>query len=88
MGERQRVPTRVYMSSNVDVIFAYRIRPHSISADYNNALDKEVEVVETVLGSYVSTPGIEIRYNQSTRTFAQSLEYVLVQLTFTVIHTP
>ena len=88
MDERQRVPTRVYMSSNVDVIFAYRIRPHSISADYNNALDKEVEVVETVLGSYVSTPGIEIRYNQSTRTFAQSLEYVIVQLTFTVIHTP
>ena len=88
MDERQRVPTRVYMSSNVNVIFAYRIRPHSISADYNNALDKEVEVIEILLGSYVSTPGIEIRYNQSTRTFAQSLEYVLVELTFTVIHTP
>jgi len=88
MDERQRVPTRVFMSSSVNVIFAYRIRPHSISTDYNNALDKEVEVIETLLGSYVSTPAIEIRYNQSTRTFAQSLEYVIVQLTFTVIHTP
>ena len=88
MDERQRVPTRVYMSSNVSVIFAYRIRPHSISTDYNNALDKEVEVIETILGSYVSTPGIEIRYNQSTRTFAQSLEYVIVEQTYTVIHTP
>ena len=88
MDERQRVPTRVFMSSNVNVIFAYRIRPHSISEDYNNALDKEVEVIETILGSYVSTPGIEIRYNQSTRTFAQSLEYVIDEQTYTVIHTP
>ena len=88
MAERQRVPNRVFMSSNVNVIFAYRIRPHSISDDYNNAMDKEISVIETILGSYASTPGIEIRYNQSTRTFAQSLEYVLVETSFTVIHTP
>lgn len=88
MDERQRVPTRVYMSSNVNVIFAFRIRPHSVSADYNNAMDKEITVIETILGSYASTPGIEIRYNQSTRTFAQSLEYVLIETNYTVVHTP
>ena len=88
MEERQRIANRVYMSSNVNVIFAFRIRPHSISADYNNAMDKEITVIETILGSYVSTPGIEIRYNQSTRTFAQSLEYVLIETNYTVTHTP
>jgi hypothetical protein len=88
MDERQRVPTRVFMSSNVNVIFAFRIRPHSVSADYNNAMDKEITVIETILGSYASTPGIEIRYNQSIRTFAQSLEYVLIETNYTVVHTP
>lgn len=88
MDERQRVQTRIFMSTNVSIIFAHRIRPHSISDDYNNAMDKEITVIQTVLGSYVSTPGIEIRYNQSTRTFAQSLEYAIVQLDFTAIHTP
>lgn len=88
MDERQRVPTRIFMASNVSLIFAYRIRPHSVSTDYNLAMDQEVAVIETVLGSYAATPGIEIRYDQSTRTFAQSLEYVLINLTFTTIHTP
>ena len=88
MDERQRIKNQVCMSSNVNVIFAFRIRPHSISEDYNNAMDKEITVIETILGSYASTPGIEIRYNQSTRTFAQSLEYVLVETNYTVTHTP
>ena len=88
MDERQRITNQVFMSSNVNVIFAFRIRPHSISEDYNNAMDKEITVIETILGSYASTPGIEIRYNQSTRTFAQSLEYVLVETNYTVTHTP
>ena len=88
MDERQRIKNQVFMSSNVNVIFAFRIRPHSISEDYNNAMDKEITVIETILGSYASTPGIEIRYNQSTRTFAQSLEYVLVETNYTVTHTP
>ena len=88
MDERQRIKNQVFMSSNVNVIFAFRIRPHSISEYYNNAMDKEITVIETILGSYASTPGIEIRYNQSTRTFAQSLEYVLVETNYTVTHTP
>ena len=88
MDERQHIKNQVFMSSNVNVIFAFRIRPHSISEDYNNAMDKEITVIETILGSYASTPGIEIRYNQSTRTFAQSLEYVLVETNYTVTHTP
>ena len=88
MDERQRIKNQVFMSSNVNVIFAFRIRPHSISEDYNNAMDKEITVIETILGSYASTPSIEIRYNQSTRTFAQSLEYVLVETNYTVTHTP
>lgn len=86
--ERQRLPTRVLMSSTIDVIFSFRIRPHSISADYNNAMDKEITVIEALLGSYASTPGIEIRYNTSRRTFAQSLEYVLIETNYTVTHTP
>lgn len=88
MDERQRITNQVFMSSNVNVIFSFRIRPHSISEDYNNAMDKEIIVIETILGSYASTPGIEIRYNQSTRTFAQSLEYVLIETNYTVTHTP
>ena len=86
--ERQRVPSRVFMSTNASVIFAYRIRPHSISTDYNLAMDKEVEVITAILGSYVATAGIELRYNQSTRRFAQSLEYALIQIDLNILHTP
>jgi len=83
-GERQRVYNRVFMETRASIIFAYRLRPHSISIDYNNALDKEVEVIEKILSSV----GIEIRYNQSTRNFADSLEYALIQTEYTVLHTP
>lgn len=88
IDERQRVATRIYMSTNVSVIFAYRLRPHSISIDYNNAMSKEIEVIEKILGAYDVSLGMEIRYNQSSRTFADSLEYAIIQLDFTAYHTP
>ena len=86
--ERQRVPSRIFMSTSATMIFAYRIRPHSISIDYNLAMDKEIDVITTILGSYVSTPGVEVRYNQSTRTFAGSLEYAIIKIDLNILHTP
>lgn len=81
-GERQR--NILFIETRASIIFAYRLRPHSISIDYNNAMDKEIEVIQKI----ISTPGIEIRYNQSTRNFADSLEYALIQTDYTVLHTP
>lgn len=88
LNERQRVNTRIFMQTTIALVFAYRIRPHSISADYNNAMDAEINLIQTILGTYETPSGMEIRYNQSTRAFADSLEYVIINLEFLAIHTP
>ena len=87
-NERQR-GTRHYLETDIQIVFAHRIRPHSVTEDYNNALDTEKTVIDAVLGSYSDIqPGTELRYNRSTRVIANSIEYTIITIELTAYHTP
>jgi hypothetical protein len=87
-GERMRGAAAIYISSTARVIFAYRLRPKDIITDYDNCLDVEQNVIKAVLGSYSGIQsGIQVRYNRSTRDVPDSMEYMIVTLEFTVLHT-
>ena len=86
--ERQR-GTRHFLETDIQIVFAHRIRPHSVTEDYNNALDTEKTVIDAVLGSYSDIQkGTEIRYVRSTRTIADSIEYTIIIIELTAYHTP
>ena len=88
IGNRQRRPVAVMLSTFVRVVYAYRLRPLQIyPTDYDLALDTEKNVILQVLKSYKSIQsGIQIKYNRSDRRFTNSLEYLIMDLQFSIIH--
>lgn len=89
MNERQRRTVGVFVESSVNVIFAYRLRPKDVyPTDYDLALDVEKDVINQALKSYLGIKNeIEIRYNSSTRTITESLEYMIITCAFVALHT-
>lgn len=87
-GERQRRAI-YYLDSLVTVKFMFRVRPLDLyPVDYDNCLDKEIDVIKAVLSSYNGIQNeITIRYNSSTREISTALEFMIVTLTFNVKHT-
>jgi len=86
--ERQRRAIGVYASTNVMVMFAYRLRPLDVyPTDYDLALDVEQTVINAVLGTYSSNNAFTIRYNGSTRSVVDSQEFILIKMAFTAQHT-
>lgn len=87
-GERQRRAI-YYLDSLVTVKFMFRLRPLDVyPVDYDNCLDKEIDVVKAVLSSYSSIQDqMTIRFNSSTREISSALEFMIVTLTFNVKHT-
>lgn len=87
-GERQRRGI-YYFDSLVTVKFMYRLRPLDVyPTDYDNCLDKEIDVVKSILSSYQSIQNeMTIRFNSSTREISPALEFMIVTLTFNVKHT-
>jgi hypothetical protein len=88
-NERQRLPVGIYLTTTVEVQYAYRLRPMDIyPTDYDASLNLEEQIIRAVLGSYSGIQaGIELRYNRSTRTVVDSLEYMVHALEFTALHT-
>lgn len=88
MEERQRRAVGVYVSTPVQVIFSYRLRPLDIyPTDYDLAMDTEEQVISKVLESYATNNQFTIRYEGSTREVTESQEYVIITLEFTTLHT-
>jgi len=88
--ERQRRAVGVYLNSTVNVIFAYRLRPLDILVDYNDALDKEEQVINKILESYITDAGgtpFTINYMLSSREVTDSQEYIIINLEFQILHT-
>ena len=86
--ERQRRSVGVYIQTPVTVIFSYRLRPLDIyPTDYDLAMDKEEQVIQKVLESYVSDNQFTIRYVSSTREVTDSQEYIIITIEFTTLHT-
>lgn len=88
-NERQRSAVGVYCVTNVEIMFAYRMRPHDVyPTDYNLALNLENQIINKSLESYAAINGkVQIRFEGSSRTSTQSNEYTLHTLTFRVNHT-
>ena len=86
VSERQRRVVGLYLSTTLRVMFAYRLRPHdAYPTDYDLALNKEQEVIAAVMGVYNSP--VEIRFERATRRCPDSIEYMISDIEFTVLHT-
>ena len=85
--ERQRRSNQIFLQSDISVTFSFRLRPHDMSDDINNATDKEQAIIEALLGSY-SGGGFTIRYQRTQRRYPDSLEYIIIEMSFIAHHTP
>jgi hypothetical protein len=83
-----RQKTQTALTSRMQLIFAYRIRPHSLLVDLDAATDREEAIIRNILdnGGHTSTPKTQLRYEGSTREFADSLEYVIITVDFQTMH--
>jgi len=88
MEERQRRAVGVYISTPMQVLFSYRLRPLDIyPTDYDASLDAEESVINKVLEAYASDNQFTIRYTGSERNVTDSQEYILISLSFNILHT-
>ena len=88
MEERQRRAVGVYISTPMQVIFSYRLRPLDIyPTDYDASLDAEELVINKVLEAYATDNEFTIRYTASERSVTDSQEYILITLSFNILHT-
>ncbi len=88
MEERQRRAVGVYVSTPVQVIFSYRLRPLDIyPTDYDLSMDTEEQVIAKVLETYATNNEFTIRYVGSSREVTESQEYVIITLEFITLHT-
>ena len=88
MTERQRRAIGVYVSTPMICTFAYRLRPLDIyPIDYDAALDAEESVISGILNPYLSDNQFTIQYLSSQRTVTDSQEYIIISLTFNILHT-
>lgn len=84
--DRQRRVIGALIESNVRVKIAYRIRPHDIVVDYGNALDKEQDVIATIMNPNYGK-GIELRLVSISRNSPDSQEYLISEILFSCMHT-
>jgi len=88
MEERQRRAVGVYLSTPMQVLFSFRLRPLDIyPTDYDASLDAEELVINKVLEAYSTDNQFTIRYTASERTVTDSQEYILITLSFNILHT-
>jgi hypothetical protein len=88
MEERQRRAVGVYLTTPMQVIFSYRLRPLDIyPTDYDASLDAEEQVINKILEVYATDNEFTIRYTSSERSVTDSQEYILITLSFNILHT-
>jgi hypothetical protein len=85
-NERQRIAVGLYVDTTVRVKLAYRLRPHDLVLDYGNALDKEQEVIQSVMNRNFAK-GIEVRFLRATRRTPDSQEYLISEIELQALHT-
>ena len=85
-NERQRIAVGLYVDTTVRVKIAYRLRPHDLVLDYGNALDKEQEVIQSVMNRNFAK-GIEVRFLRASRRTPDSQEYLISEIELQALHT-
>ena len=84
-NERQRIAVGLYVDTTVRVKLAYRLRPHELVLDYGNALDKEQEVIQSVMNRNFAK-GIEVRFLRASRRTPDSQEYLISTIELQALH--
>lgn len=85
--DRQRRSPGYYFSTTARVIFCYRLRPKDVIVSYDEALDLEESILIAVMKTDAGTiPRISIRFNRSVRTIDDSIEFVIIDSEFTILH--
>jgi len=85
-NDRQRIAVGLYVDTSVKIKLAYRLRPHDLILDYGNALDKEQNVIKTLMQRNFAK-GIEVRFLRATRRTPDSQEYLISEIDLQVLHT-
>ena len=85
-NERQRIAVGLYVDTTVRVKLAYRLRPHDLVLDYGNALDKEQEVIQSVMNRNFAK-GIEVRFLRASRRTPDSQVYLISEIELQALHT-
>ena len=88
-GERFRGDNNnYYLNSIVTVKFLYKLRPLDVyPTDYDLCLEKEELVIKKCLSVYTTQNELRLLYNSSNREVVNSLEYMIVTITFNILHT-
>lgn len=83
-GTSQRRGNNLFVQTDIEIKFAYRLRPKDIyPTDYDNALDSETQIINTLLGSYSSIQNeMNIQFVSSNRQINDNLEYQIHTLNF------
>ena len=88
VGGRQNPPEGVECTTQIECRFAYRVRPLSQNADYDNLLDKEQLIIKSVLNRSNSTlyQSTHFRFTNAQREISDSGEYFLSSSFFEAYH--
>ena len=81
-GGRQKPGESVQLNSRANVKFAYRLKPTNAYPDsYDLALAKERELILKLVNAYTTIKsGLEVQFVNSSRTFENSFEYMIIDI--------
>ena len=87
-GISQRRGQEIFVQSSITIIFCYRLRPKDIyPSDYDNSLDLERQIIETLLSNYGTIRNeISVQFDSSNRVINDTLEYQITTLNFIAHH--
>lgn len=86
--DRQRPLEGAMLQTDLDITFAYRLRPLDQLTDVDNQLDMENTIITALLDRTDSSlyPNLHIKFISSNRLLTDSGEYVLSTLSFEALH--
>ena len=86
--DRQRPTEGAMLQTDLDITFAFRLRPLDQLTDIDLQLDMENTIITALLdrGNAVLYPNIHIKLLSSSRVLTDSGEYVLSSLAFEILH--
>ena len=86
--DRQRASEGAMMETDVDITFAYRIRPLDQLTDVDLEMDLENTIITALLdrSNNALYPNLHIKLISTTRTLTDSGEYVISLLSFAALH--
>jgi len=88
MDDRQRPTEGAMLQTDLDITFAFRLRPLDQLTDVNNQLNLENTIITALLDrtNAVLYPNLHIKLISTNRALTDSGEYILSTLSFEALH--